>query len=155
MSCSLRRCLLRALAHVLGFTIIVLTVMLGAGRFLDSQDPLAPADAILVLGGEDHGFPRTRHALDLFQEGYAPAVVFSGGTLKDAPRPSFPWRRHGNWASRPAQSTYDEARGLRVLNLRTMAQEHEWQTLILITDIFHTRRAARTFHALLAGRHFL
>ena len=43
------------------------------------------------------------------------------------------------------------ARGLRVLNLRTMAQEHEWQTLILVTDAFHTRRAARTFRALLPG----
>jgi hypothetical protein len=108
-----------------------------------------------------------QHALDLFQAGYAPTVVFSAGTLKDAPRPSFPWRpfvgglsEADGWAFRPsppssplseAQSTYDEARGLRVLNLRTMAQEHEWQTLILVTDAFHTRRAARTFRALLPG----
>ena len=105
-----------------------------------------------------------QHALDLFQAGYAPTVVFSAGTLKDAPRPSFPWRpfvgglsEADGWAFRPsppssplseAQSTYDEARGLRVLNLRTMAQEHEWQTLILVTDAFHTRRAACTFRAL-------
>ena len=112
----------------------------------------------LALGGEDHGFPRTRHALDLFRAGYAPTVVFSGGTLKDAglacssAQLSLEAARQLGLPSRSAviapeaQSTYDEA-----LNLRTMAQEHEWQTLILVTDAFHTRRAARTFRAVMPG----
>jgi len=43
-----------------------------------------------------------------------------------------------------AQSTYDEA-----VNLRRLVQQHRWQSLIIVTDLFHTRRAARTFRTLL------
>lgn len=81
MRVRLQGCLLRFIAHLLGLALVVVALMLGAGRFLVSQDHLSPADAIVVLGGEDHGFPRTRHAMYLFQAGYAPTVVFSGGTL--------------------------------------------------------------------------
>jgi uncharacterized SAM-binding protein YcdF (DUF218 family) len=144
------------LAHLLGLALVALALMLGAARFLVSQDSLSPADAIVVLGGEDHGFPRTRHALDLFRAGYAPTLVFSGGTLKDAglacssAQLSLEAAQQlglpaGSAVIAPeAQSTYDEA-----LNLRALAREHKWQTLILVTDAFHTRRAARTFRTLL------
>jgi uncharacterized SAM-binding protein YcdF (DUF218 family) len=118
------------LAHLLGLALVALTLILGAGRFLVSQDHLSPADAIVVLGGDDHGFPRTRHALDLFRAGYAPTVVFSGGTLKDAglacssAQLSLEAARQlglpaGSALIAPeAQSTYDEA-----FNLRALARE--------------------------------
>ncbi len=45
-----------------------------------------------------------------------------------------------------AQSTYDEA-----LNLRRLAQQRGWRSLIVVTDPVHTRRAVRTFSTLLPG----
>lgn len=42
------------------------------------EQPVAPADAILVLGG-DLRFQRTATAVRLWQAGLAPVVIFSGG----------------------------------------------------------------------------
>ena len=43
-----------------------------------------------------------------------------------------------------ARSTYEEA-----VELRRLAQQHGWRSLIVVTDPFHTRRAGRTFRTLL------
>ena len=132
--------------------------MLRAGHFLTSADRLAQADAIVILGGESGGYPRTRHAIDLFNEGYAPLVVFSGGSfigfgvacssaqlsVEAAEALGLPGA--AMVVSYEAQSTYDEA-----VNLARLADEHAWRSLIVVTDAFHTRRAARTFRALLPG----
>jgi len=40
------------------------------------------ADAIVVLGGDGGNFYRVQQGVDLFNEGYAPVVVFSGGTIE-------------------------------------------------------------------------
>lgn len=131
-------------------------VSLQLGHFLVLDDPLAPADAIVVLGG---GHPhRAQHAVALYEGGYAPLVVFSGGqlyqvglacssaqlSLEAAQELGLP---EGAALIAPeAQSTYDEA-----LNLRELAREHGWRSLIVVTDTFHTLRAARTFRSLLPG----
>ena len=43
-----------------------------------------------------------------------------------------------------AQNTYDEA-----VNLARLAHQQHWRSLIVVTDLLHTRRAARTFRTLL------
>ena len=43
-----------------------------------------------------------------------------------------------------AQSTYDEA-----VNLGCLAEQHRLHSLVVVTDSFHARRAARTFRTLL------
>jgi uncharacterized SAM-binding protein YcdF (DUF218 family) len=52
---------------------------LSAGRLLLVDDPAQPADAIVSLGGDTNGFPRVRHAVELYHQGVAPVVVLSGG----------------------------------------------------------------------------
>ena len=94
----------------------------------------------------------------LYEAGYAPRVVFSGGklyqvgldcssallSLEDARRLGLP--EEVALISEEAQSTYDEA-----VNLRRLSEEQGWGSLIVVTDPFHTRRAGRTFRALLPG----
>jgi uncharacterized SAM-binding protein YcdF (DUF218 family) len=130
------------------------------GHFLTVDDALSQADAIVILGGGNPG--RARHGVELFERGYAPVVVFSGGTLKDvglacssamlsleaAQELGLP---PGVAIIAPeAQSTYDEA-----VNLRGLARERGWGSphrrwgLIIVTEPLHTRRAARTFRTLL------
>ena len=56
-----------------------------AGHFLTAVDAFSQADAIVVLGGDGGNFFRVQQGVDLFNAGYAPVVVFSGGvSLKDA-----------------------------------------------------------------------
>ncbi len=152
-----RGCLLSGLA------LLVAGVALGgctlrAGRFLTVDDPLplSPADAIVVLGGGDSS--RARHGVALFERGVAPLVVFSGGTLQDVglacssaqlaleDARALGLPEGAALIAPEAQSTYDEA-----LNLRALARERGWCSLVVVTDPLHTRRAARTFRALLPG----
>ncbi len=70
-------CLLAATALLIG-------LLLGVGHWLALADRGTPTDAIVVLGGENLGFPRMQHAFALYRAGRAPGVVFSGGALRDA-----------------------------------------------------------------------
>ena len=124
------------------------------GRMLDTSSQPAPADAIFVLGGEGGRFSRTRHALDLYDAGLAPKVVFSGGTLLGAGLACTSTELSLEAAQQlglpaeavvladEAQSTLDEAE-----NLARLANEQGWRSLILVTDRFHTRRALQTMQA--------
>jgi uncharacterized SAM-binding protein YcdF (DUF218 family) len=118
------------------------------GAFLDvTQEPIL-ADAIVVMGGEGGRYTRTQHALELYKAGMSPTVVFSGGTLlasglecsstglslDAAERLGLP--PEAMVISGEAQSTHDEAE-----NIARLAEENNWQSLLLVTDLFHTRRS--------------
>jgi len=155
-----RRCLLLAAVTLLALVGLGLALR-GAGRFLALDDDLAPLaahppDAIVVLGGGDSS--RARHGVALFERGVAPLLVFSGGTLQDVglacssaqlaleDAQALGLPEGAALIAPEAQSTYDEA-----LNLRALARERDWRSLVVVTDPLHTRRAARTFRALLPG----
>jgi uncharacterized SAM-binding protein YcdF (DUF218 family) len=153
---SRKGCLLAAALHLFGGVLVIGAFVLTVGRFLTAADPPGRADAIVVLGGGDPN--RVYHAVSLFDQGFAPTVVFSGGQLKDvglacsSAQLSLEAARElglpeGAAIIAPeAQSTYDEA-----VNLRRLSEERGWRALIVVTDPFHTRRAGRTFRALLPG----
>ena len=73
----------------LGVALLVITLLaiggagMRAGRFLTLTDPLSPADAIVVLGGDNGDFTRVREAVRLFKEDYAPTVVIMGPPVSD------------------------------------------------------------------------
>lgn len=141
--------------HLLGGLLLAGAFVLGAGPFLTVADPPAPADAIVVLGGS---VDRVGQGVWLYEEGYAPLVVLSGGKLSDlglecssallslerAQELGLP--ADATILAPEAQSTYDEA-----VNLGRLAAQHGWRSLLVVTDPLHTRRAARTFRTLLPG----
>ena len=143
-------CLLGGLLALGVFTIT-------AGHFLTAVDAFSQADAIVVLGGDGGDFFRVQQGVALFNEGHAPVVVFSGGiSLKDAglacssaqlsleAAQELGLPTEATIIASGAHSTYEEAG-----NLGRLSQQHRWHSLIVVTDLFHTRRAARTFHTLL------
>jgi uncharacterized SAM-binding protein YcdF (DUF218 family) len=146
-----------ALVALLGAGLLALvTFTLRIDRFLTVDDPLAPADAIVVLASSPK---RIQHAVALHAQGYAPVVVFTDATYKDAGLACSSARLDVPAAQAlglPADavmiaddevaSTYDEA-----VAARALVVEHGWQRLIVVTDPFHTRRAAATFRALIPG----
>jgi uncharacterized SAM-binding protein YcdF (DUF218 family) len=153
---SSKGCIVVGIALLLGGLLVLGSFTITVGHFLTAVDALSQADAIVVLGGEGGNFFRVQQGVDLFNRGYAPVVVFSGGTLKDAGLACSSAQLSLEAAQQlgllagaaiiadGAQSTYDEA-----VNLGRLAQQHRWHSLILVTDLFHTRRTARTFRTLL------
>ena len=126
--------------------------LLGAGRFLVVDHPPSSADAIVVLGGRPS--VRVGHGVALFKAGYASRVVLSGGSLSDVGGASSSTELSREQAialglppaatllAPGAQSTFEEAE-----NLRALAEQRGWRSLIVVTDQSHSRRAARTFQA--------
>lgn len=157
---SANGCLLNGALILLGELVILIILMVVSvvtiGRFLAVDDDLDRADAIVVLGGNCGEYPRVRHALQLYQGGYAPTVVMSGGTMAGTgiacssaqisleAAQSLGLPADAAIVADGAQTTYDEA-----VNIRRLTQQHGWQSLIIVTSPLHTRRAARTFRTLL------
>ncbi|HPH94773.1 MAG TPA: YdcF family protein [Anaerolineaceae bacterium] len=116
----------------------------GAGGLLIIADPLTNADAVVVLSG---GEGRLAYAADLYRKGYAGAVVITdtglAGIRSADEREA--WRQDVDeedvWlAPGHASNTIGEAQAVRKL-----AQEKNIESLIIVTDGFHTQRTRLIF----------
>jgi len=124
-------------------------------RSLVREDPPARSDAVVVLASglqlDGELIPvaqaRVAHAYELLGRGYAPRMVL---TRLTPPAPSalpavrrqmedaglhFPVEEIG-----PIVNTHDEA-----LAVSRLVRERGWRRILLVTDPFHSRRAAATF----------
>lgn len=134
-----RRALFAACAVLLSIMALV-----GAGvpvYVLPQVDPLRRADAVLVLGGQ--GIDRYAYGLELGRRGYAPIVLFSNpyGEDTDIDEVREPCRgAHQGFtlecfAPNPP-TTVGEGR-----ELRRLAAERGWRTVIVVTMRPHLSRA--------------
>lgn len=114
------------------------------GQVLVKGSEPAPADAIVVLGGDYAGF-RVQAGAELVKEGYAPRVLISGNNWyfglwecevaidfavqNGQPREIFEAFRHS------AGSTDEELQ-----MLFAEASRRNWKSLLIVTSNFHTRR---------------
>ncbi|MBD3384177.1 hypothetical protein GF407_04540 [candidate division KSB1 bacterium] len=110
------------------------------------------ADAVICLGGEGGDFFRTRKAVGLWQQGYTPVVVFSGGTLSSMGIECSSARLSMQSAMElglpqdamilldGSQSTLDEA-----VKTDSLCRASGWNHILVVTGTFHSRRTLRTF----------
>jgi uncharacterized SAM-binding protein YcdF (DUF218 family) len=149
---------------VLGALAAVWLLVYG-GRYLQHEDPLQKADAIFVLAGTRA--ERLLEALDLYKQGYAPAVALSPGrpepgeVLLRARGIRFPSELELEQdvlvqSGVPAAAIF--AAGDSVDNtaeeaalLRTMVRTRGWRRVIVVTSKYHTRRAGFAFRRGLEG----
>jgi uncharacterized SAM-binding protein YcdF (DUF218 family) len=153
----MRRVLLALLVVVLA--VVVLDplrrpLLAAVGRFLIVQDRLERADVIIVLSG-GRGDERVRQAAELYQQGYAPLVLLSGG--EETAGISVPeiLRRQALALGIPldalltepdSTSTAEQARFLRPL-----LEPRGIRRAIIVTSSYHTRRTRRLFRRAFAG----
>lgn len=137
-------------------------ILIGLAGFLIVDDPLVPADALVMLNGEVE--TRPFHAADLFHRKMAPLILVAktaqsppeqlgilpntadvaidvmkklGVSPKDAVRVDTP---------DGVTSTWDEA-----LALREYIRTRPIRQIIVVTSAFHTRRTAWTFKKVFDG----
>lgn len=126
------------------------------GEWLVSSDTPAPADLIVVLGGDFWG-RRVTEAAELGRQGYAPHVMISGPnyTQNGVPSPEGDlatqflvdkgYPRSLFWTFRHhAASTIDEAKVLGPELRRLKAKR-----ILIVTSNYHSRRASLVYHAVL------
>jgi len=156
-------------------TLIALILLAGAaiawfaiygGRFLQHEDPLQHADAILVLAGTR--VERALEGIDLYKAGWAPVIVISGGRVEPAEQwleqeHGIVFPREGDALRqmmlrfgvpdaaivRPAESV--DNTGEEANMLRALVQTRHWRRVIIVTSKYHTRRTGFAFRRGLAG----
>jgi uncharacterized SAM-binding protein YcdF (DUF218 family) len=120
------------------------------GRALIADDPLHPADAILVLSGESREGDRVQRAVALYKQGLAPLLVLSGAPAGFRTHEAEIMQRHAEYLGVPsdhiltvkhnADSTKEEAEAVvPILKAKGL------QEVILVTSNYHTGRAKRIF----------
>ena len=123
-----------------------------------NQDDPRPADAIVVLGAAQYnGVPspiyraRLDHAIDLFEEGLAPALVMTGGKLPgDKTTEAEAGRRYAMSKGVPEDAILVEDHGRTTLeSLRTVSRmltERGLHSAVFVSDRTHMLRVLRIAH---------
>jgi len=129
-------------------------ILLAVGDFLVIQDALQPADVIHVISGPDD---RTDYAIQLYKLGYGKQIFFTGGWCASH---GYYHGQHGTERAeaqgiepesiaideRQVISTYAEAVLLKELIAKSQVPI---RSVIVVSDVFHGRRAVWTYHLLL------
>ena len=118
------------------------------GHALAVEDPLAKADVIVAISGDEG--PRTETAVGLWQQGLAPLLLFSGASLDpDSVSSGELMKREAVRLGVPADailveplSATTEENAKRTAALMT---ERGLHTAILVTSPYHQRRASLLF----------
>jgi len=121
------------------------------GRFLVRSDALQPSAAVVPMAGG--GPQRVATAADLYHAGFAQWMIVASMPLNTPGiRRSYGelMATEAEWRGVPAdrvltvpgtvRTTYEEALGVRAL-----AEERGFESLTVVTDNFHTRRAGMAF----------
>ncbi|WP_156383493.1 YdcF family protein [Pseudoxanthomonas sp. Root65] len=142
------RLLLLALVWLVGVAAYIIWV--------GQRDDAAPADAIIVLGAAAYDAKpspvfeeRIRHGIDLYKRGLAPTLIFTGGYGGVGARfsESQVARRYALRQGVPekailieslSRNTHDNLR-----QARTLMQQHQLHSVIIVSDPLHMARALR------------
>jgi uncharacterized SAM-binding protein YcdF (DUF218 family) len=125
-----------------------LTAFLFLGSWLAVEDPLAKADAIVVISGDTGA--RAETAITLWKAGWAPIIVFSGAAIdpesvssaeimrREALRQGVP---ENATLIEPASTTTEE----NATDVAKLMVQRKVRSAILVTSPYHQRRAAIEF----------
>ncbi|WP_425510120.1 YdcF family protein [Xanthomonas indica] len=145
------RWLLR-LAALLGLWLLGVAIYI---VWVGDRDQAAPADAIIVLGAAAYDAKpspvfeeRIRHGLDLYQRGYAPTLIFTGGFGNGARfAESQVAKRYALRHDVPADAilieTVSRTTRQNLIEARRLMREHGLHRVIVVSDPLHMARALR------------
>ncbi len=138
----------RFLLGVLVGASLVLLALVGVGHWLDVTDPLVKSDAIVAISGDTGA--RADSAIALWKAGYAPVLIFSGGSSDPESVPSAElMRRSALAAGVPANAIVVEGTSAtteeNAQHVADLMRDRGIRSAILVTSPYHQRRAALLF----------
>lgn len=134
------------ITFILSFVIGIVLLMKLGPEFLivkDAPQPSSEVDAIIVLSGYAQ---RLDHAADLYNEGLADKMILtnsteSGTTKERAVSLGLP--EEAVIEEPKAESTYENA-----TFSKNIMEEKEWDSALVVTSDFHSRRTKMTFESI-------
>ncbi len=133
-------------------TILVVVFFAGVGYYLSPQSKLEKTDAIVVISG-GQTTSRADKGIDLYKQGYAKNIIFSGAALDDGPSNASAMKQQALEAGvneniihtdEASQDTYQNAE-----NSKKILEDLHEKKIILVTSPYHQRRAYETFKQVL------
>ena len=145
---------LATLSTIIGLSLVIIF----AGRFLIVQDDSLLADVIVVIGG-DHKPQRMQQVRNLFQEGIAPTIIISAGTVVWEGDETVPeaevMRRQANALGLPEHALLieNQSKSTRenVQFTKQLLEAEKVTSIVLVTSAYHSRRARRIFREILGS----
>ena len=110
------------------------------------DEALQPADAIVLLSGDNYHADRAARAAALYHDRWAPRIIASGGYVR-------PYASHVDLARRDLAERAVPAEGVvpyfnlagntreEAYAVRQLLRERKWTRVIVVTSNYHTRRA--------------
>lgn len=147
------------LLRIFIIAVVFVGAVWGSAFYLSPQDILHKADAIIVVSG-GQTTARADEGIRLYQDGYAPKLIFSGAALDNGPSNAHQMRQQALRAGVPdsaietdeaARTTYQNA-----TNTKGIVDRLGVHSIILVTSPYHQRRTVLTFrHSYGAGYEFV
>ena len=134
--------------------IIYLTATIGVGFYLSPQDELAKADAIVAISGGETT-ERTKEAVKLYHDGYAPLLIFSGAARDEGVSNAEAMKQIAISlgadeadivVEEQAKDTFGNA-----IFVQEIADQYNLKSIILVTSPYHQKRAYLTFRKYLGS----
>lgn len=134
---------------------LVVGSIIGIGYYLSPQDQLRHADLIVAISGGETP-QRTREAVRLYREGYAPALLFSGAAAdRSGPSNAAAMRADAIADGVPASAILIEEDSAtttqNAANAAPIIHSIDAHSIILVTSPYHQRRASLSFHEMLGS----
>lgn len=127
-------------------------VFFKAGSYLVINDSPEKADLIICLSG-DKG-QRTIHAVDLYQQNYAPKILFSGGNVYDDITMAQLMAEHAQKLGVPKEAVIIEKRAnstyQNALFCKEMLRGKDISSIIIVSSDYHMRRVQLTYSRVFA-----
>lgn len=123
---------------------------------ITGKTPCARVDAIVAVSGGDTS-ARTASAIELYKQGWAPVLIFSGAAEdKTGPSNASVMRLQALQAGVPESAIlteeYSETTKENAEKTETIFDKNGIKSIILVTSGYHQRRASLEFHKRSAGR---
>lgn len=136
------------LASLVLVVLAVAGVIIGTGWYIAPQDGLSKSDAIVVVSGGDT-VKRTDKGVRLWQEGWAPRLVFSGAAADQGTSNAAVMRAQAVAEGVPAAATFVEERSATTREnaqfVKPILDSQGAKKVILVSSPYHTRRVKLNF----------
>jgi uncharacterized SAM-binding protein YcdF (DUF218 family) len=106
------------------------------------SDNIEKADCIVALGGENS---RKKEAVKLFKNGFGKKILFTGFEISKEDYERYSIKPHEYiYPVKSAFNTYEESQVVLEIS-----KKYNFNSLIVVTSFYHSRRAGETFKKLL------
>ncbi len=129
------------------------TAFTAIGRYFSPTDSLTKADAIVVVSGSNE---RLDHALSLYKSGFGPKLIFSGAASEGPMSNAKAWKIEAIKNGVPTNAIIIEEKAIstyeNALFTKDIIIERGFKHIILVSSVYHQRRAYESFKNVLKGQ---